>query len=98
MAIVGGLDLHRKQITLDVLDTNTGEVLRGRISPADRQLFRSWLGGFGDAHVELVRRRSRDLLARDPSPRPTRPASLAPPRPVCRSNPVTGPGSPRPLA
>ena len=43
MAIVGGLDLHRKQITFDVLDSDTGEVRRGRISPADRQLFRDLL-------------------------------------------------------
>ena len=54
MAIVGGLDLHRKQITFDVLDTDTGEVRRGRISPAERQLFRDWLAGFGDAQVELA--------------------------------------------
>ena len=39
MAIVEGLDLHRKQITFDVLDTVSAEVRRGRISPADRQLF-----------------------------------------------------------
>jgi hypothetical protein len=43
MAIVGGLDLHRKQITFDVLDTVSGEVRRGRISPADRRSFRGWL-------------------------------------------------------
>jgi transposase len=54
MAIAGGLDLHRKQITFDVLDTETGQVLRGRISPADRQLFRSGLAGFAGQHVELA--------------------------------------------
>jgi transposase len=54
MAIVGGLDLHRKQITFDVLDTVSGEVRRGRISPADRQLFRGWLAGFAGRHVELA--------------------------------------------
>jgi transposase len=43
MAMVGGLDLHRKQVTFELLDTETGEVRRGRISPADRQGFRSWL-------------------------------------------------------
>ncbi len=36
MAIVGGLDLHRAQITFDYLDTETGEVRRGRIAPATR--------------------------------------------------------------
>ena len=29
MPIVGGLDIHRKQITFDCLDTETGEVKRG---------------------------------------------------------------------
>jgi hypothetical protein len=36
MSIVGGLDIHRKQITFDYLDTATGEVRRGQIAPADR--------------------------------------------------------------
>ena len=54
MAIVRGLDLHRKQITFDVLDTVSGEVRRGRISPADRQLFRGWLSGLAGQHVELA--------------------------------------------
>ena len=43
MAIVGGLDVHRRQITFDYLDTETGQVRRGRIAPADRQLLRRWL-------------------------------------------------------
>ena len=33
MPIVGGLDIHRKQITFDYLDTDTGELRRGRIVP-----------------------------------------------------------------
>jgi hypothetical protein len=33
MAIIGGLDIHRKQITFDCLDTETGELRRGRIGP-----------------------------------------------------------------
>jgi transposase len=44
MSIVGGLDVHRRQITFDYLDTETGQVRRGRIAPADRQLLRRWLG------------------------------------------------------
>jgi transposase len=36
MPIVGGLDIHRKQLTFDYLDTVTGEVKRGQIAPADR--------------------------------------------------------------
>ena len=33
MPIVGGLDIHRKQITFDYLDTATGEVRRGQVAP-----------------------------------------------------------------
>src|SRR5271169_3314308 len=46
MPIVGGLDIHRKQITFDYLDTVTGQVQRGQISPADREHLRAWLGRF----------------------------------------------------
>jgi Transposase len=52
MPIVGGLDIHRKQITFDYLDTVTGEVKRGQIAPADREHVRAWLARFtgcGDA-------------------------------------------------
>lgn len=43
MAIVGGLDVHRKQITFDYLDTGTGEVRRGRVA-GTRLALRDWLG------------------------------------------------------
>lgn len=46
MAIVGGLDVHRQQITFDYLDTETGEVRRGEIRPATRDRVRAWLGRF----------------------------------------------------
>ncbi len=46
MPIVGGLDIHRKQITFDYLDTGTGEVKRGQIAPADRAHLRCWLARF----------------------------------------------------
>src|SRR5271165_7254547 len=46
MPIVGGLDIHRKQITFDYLDTVTGQVQRGQISPADREHLRAWLARF----------------------------------------------------
>jgi hypothetical protein len=29
MSIAGGLDIHRKQLTFDYLDTVTGQVVRG---------------------------------------------------------------------
>jgi len=45
MPIVGGLDIHRKQITFDYLDTGTGELRRGQIAPADREHLAGWLAG-----------------------------------------------------
>jgi transposase len=47
-SIVGGLDIHRKQLTFDYLDTVTGEVACGQVAPADREHFRSWLARFED--------------------------------------------------
>ena len=44
-SIVGGLDIHRKQITFDYLDTVTGEVSCGQVAPADRVHVRAWLAG-----------------------------------------------------
>src|SRR5579871_6525250 len=46
MPIVGGLDIHRKQLTFDYLDTATGEVKRGQVAPADRAHLRAWLARF----------------------------------------------------
>lgn len=43
MAIVGGFDVHRAQITFDYLDTDTGEVSTGQIRPATRTMLRRWL-------------------------------------------------------
>jgi transposase len=45
MPIVGGLDIHRKQITFDYLDTGTGELRRGQVAPADREHLAAWLAG-----------------------------------------------------
>lgn len=44
MSIVGGFDVHRKQITFDYVDTVTGEVQRGQIGCADRAHLAAWLG------------------------------------------------------
>src|SRR5258707_5692295 len=43
MSIVGGLDVHRRQITFDYVDTDTGRLQRGRITPACRAVLRRWL-------------------------------------------------------
>lgn len=47
MPIVGGLDIHRRQITFDYLDLRTGDAQRGVIRPATREAFRAWLVPFG---------------------------------------------------
>lgn len=46
MAIVGGFDVHRSQITFDYLDTETGEVSRGVIRPATREHVHGWVQRF----------------------------------------------------
>lgn len=55
MPIIGGLDIHRKQITFDLLDTGTGEVRRGQVRPADREHLAKWLARFAgqDAHFAM---------------------------------------------
>jgi transposase len=55
MSIVGGLDVHRQQITFDYLDTVTGEVTCGQIGGADRHRLAVWLGRFaGVGEVDLA--------------------------------------------
>jgi transposase len=44
MTIVGGFDVHRKQLTFDYMDSETGEVRSGQIRPATRKMLRNWLG------------------------------------------------------
>jgi transposase len=46
MAIVGGVDIHRRQLTFDYVDTATGEVVRGQLLPADRPHLAAWLTRF----------------------------------------------------
>ena len=56
MTIVGGFDVHRKQITFDYVDTETGEMRSGQIRPATRKMLRSWLAQHcpdGDAEFAL---------------------------------------------
>jgi transposase len=43
MSMVCGLDLHRRQITFDAFDVETGDSWRGRLWQPDRQRFRRWL-------------------------------------------------------
>jgi transposase len=53
MAIVAGFDVHRQQITFDALDTETGEVCRGRIE-AGRAAVAAWVGRFPGQRVEVA--------------------------------------------
>jgi hypothetical protein len=56
MEMVGGLDLHRSQITFRTVDLRTGEVQRGKILPGAREAMREWLDQFQpgtDAHFAL---------------------------------------------
>jgi transposase len=43
MSMVCGLDLHRRQITFEALEVESGMVWRGRIWQPDRIRFRRWL-------------------------------------------------------
>jgi transposase len=54
MAIVMGLDQHRAQITAEWIDTETGEVSRGRIVPADRPGVRKFLARFRGLDLEVA--------------------------------------------
>lgn len=54
MAIVMGLDQHRAQVTAEWLDTDTGEISRARVAPADRAGVRRFLGRFAGRELEVA--------------------------------------------
>lgn len=54
MTIVMGLDQHRAQITAEWLDTDTGEVSRGRVAPAHRDSVRAFLRRFDGQALEVA--------------------------------------------
>src|SRR5215211_2355940 len=54
MAIVGGLDIHRRPITHDYLDTGSGETRRGQLSPATRLELRAWLARFAGQQANFA--------------------------------------------
>src|SRR3954452_12832071 len=49
-----GLDQHRAQVTADWLDTETGEVSRARVMPADRAGVRRFLARFAGQRLEVA--------------------------------------------
>ena len=54
MSIVMGLDQHRGQITGESIDTDTGEVQRMRVVPADRAAVRKFLSRFCGRELEVA--------------------------------------------
>ncbi len=57
MPIVGGLDIHRKQITFDYLDTVTGQVQRGQIAAVQNRfnlLDRSGVQVLADCEAQSI--------------------------------------------
>jgi hypothetical protein len=54
VTIVMGLDQHRAQITAEWLDTETGEVSRARVTPADRPGVRRFLARFAGQRLEAA--------------------------------------------
>jgi hypothetical protein len=50
VSIVGGLDVHRRQITFDWIDPGTGQAQRGQITPATREGLGRWLAQLPDHH------------------------------------------------
>src|SRR5918911_1227657 len=53
MAIVAGFDVHRAQITFDALDTETGEVGRGRIDATPAAVAR-WVARFAGQEIDVA--------------------------------------------
>ncbi|HUO71873.1 MAG TPA: hypothetical protein VMU39_13950 [Solirubrobacteraceae bacterium] len=54
MSIVLGLAQHRGQITGEWIDTDTGEVQRTRVAPADRAGVRKFLQRFRGRELEVA--------------------------------------------
>src|ERR1700749_640268 len=54
MTIVMGADQHRAQTTTEWLDTETGEISRARVAPADRARVRRFLERFVDEELEVA--------------------------------------------
>jgi transposase len=54
VSIVMGLDQHRAQITAEWIDTDSGEVQRTRVAPADRAAVRKFLSRFDGRELEVA--------------------------------------------
>src|SRR6201987_3000867 len=97
MSIVGGLDIHRKQLPFDYLDTASGQVTRGQVTPADREHLRAWLARFagGDDDAAFAIEGCTGGGTSLPSwPRPE--SACTRPRGPTRPSPAAASGPPRP--
>jgi transposase len=54
VTVVMGLDQHRAQVAADWLDSETGEVSRARVMPADRVGVRRFLARFAGQRLEVA--------------------------------------------
>jgi len=93
MQIVGALDVHRSQITTKTLDVETGEVRRGRISPAAREPLSQWLERFAGREAHFALEGTTGLAVRGRGDRAGR--SRRPPRRPGRDRCQAGAQTPR---
>ena len=68
VTIIGGLDIHRAQLTYDYVDLATGEFHTGRVAPANRDQLPRMVGR-GSTVSRRWSSRSRDAQAGDTSSR-----------------------------
>jgi len=54
VSIVCGFDVHRDQITFDLVDRLSGEARTGRVIPATRAGLRSWLGSIDASRLSVA--------------------------------------------
>lgn len=52
--IACGFDVHRAQITFDLVDHQSGELRRGRVAPATRERLREWLAGLDASRLVVA--------------------------------------------
>lgn len=53
MTVVVGFDIHQERVTYEALDDATGEVMCGRVAPADRLRLRRFLESLPGGLVEV---------------------------------------------
>jgi transposase len=54
MSIVCGFDVHRDQITFDLVDHHSGELRTGRVTPATREGLRAWLASVDASRLRVA--------------------------------------------